>query len=219
MISPPTSNQPSQPTMLSFVKDLPNICSLAGLLCTLLGSYFAILQHFQIAMIGILWAVVFDWGDGMIARRISGRTNYQKNFGAQIDSLIDIINYGVFPAIFLLSYANLNPWYLPGAFLILASCAIRLSYFNIFGLADGKTYIGLNLDNNAIIFSFVFLFEVFFSNSIFSIILYVVLIVLLALNLAPIRVPKISEKWFFLLVIYSLTLTAIYSLLHLKYIS
>ena len=214
MINP---NKPSQPSILSFAKDLPNICSLAGLLCALLGSYFAILQYFQIAMIGLIWAVVFDWGDGMIARRISGRTDYQKSFGLQIDSLIDIINFGVFPSIFLLSYANYNPLYLPGAFLILASCALRLSYFNVFGLPDGKTYIGLNLDNNGIIFSFVFLFEVLFSHNIFSIILYAVLMVLVTLNLAPIKVPKISEKWFSLLVIYSLTLTAIYVWLHFKY--
>jgi len=205
---------PPQPTILSFLKDLPNICSLAGLLCALVGCYLAILQHFQIAMIGLLWAVVFDWGDGMIARRISGRTDFQKSFGVQLDSLIDMINFGVFPAIFLLSYSNLNPWYLPGAFLILASCSIRLSYFNIFGLDNGETYIGLNLDNNGLIFSFVFLFERFFSHTIFSIILYAFFMLILSLNLAPIRVPKISEKWFFLLVTYSIILTAIYSWLH-----
>ncbi|MDA8793434.1 CDP-alcohol phosphatidyltransferase family protein [Bacteriovoracaceae bacterium] len=213
-ISP--SNQLSQPTIISFVKDLPNICSLAGLFCAILGSYFAILQHFHIAMIGLIWAVVFDWGDGMIARRISGRTDYQKSYGQQLDSLIDIINFGVFPTIFLLSYANLNPWFLPGAFFILGSCAVRLSYFNVFGLSDGKNYIGLNLDNNGIIFSFVFLLEVFFYQNIFSIILYIVLVILAALNLSPIRVPKISEKWFFLLVIYSIIVTLMYSWIHIQ---
>jgi phosphatidylserine synthase len=217
MTIPPPFNQPSRPTILSFAKDLPNICSLAGLLCTLLGIYFAILQHFQIAIIGLIWAIIFDWADGMIARRIPGRTDHQKEFGLQIDSLIDIINFGVFPAIFLLSYANYNPWYLPGAFLILASSSIRLSYFNIFGLPDGKTYIGLNLDNNGLILAFVFLFDVYFSHSVFSIFLYFVLMVLVTLNLAPIRVPKISEKWFFLLVFYSLILTVIYSWIHIYY--
>jgi len=212
-------NQQTQPTIISFVKDLPNLCSLTGLLCALLGIYFAITQQFQIAMIGILWAVVFDWGDGMIARRTPGRIDYQKNFGAQLDSLIDIVNFGVFPAILLLSYANFNPWFLPGAFIILASCAIRLSYFNIFGLVDGKTYIGLNLDNNGIMLAFVFLFEVFFPHSIFSIFLYSSLMVLAALNLSSIRVPKIPEKWFGLLIIYSLTLTAIFTWQHLQPIS
>ena len=38
--------QSHQIGMLSFAKDLPNICSLAGLLCAVLGMYFAILKNF-----------------------------------------------------------------------------------------------------------------------------------------------------------------------------
>jgi len=39
-------------------------------------------------------------------------------------------------------------WFLPGAFVIVAVSAIRLSYFNMFGLIDDSTYMGLALDNN-----------------------------------------------------------------------
>ena len=56
--------------MLAFARDLPNICSLAGLLCAVLSMYYAILGNIPIAIIGMLWAVVFDWGDGLIARRM-----------------------------------------------------------------------------------------------------------------------------------------------------
>jgi archaetidylserine synthase len=73
--------------MLSFVKDLPNICSLAGLLCAVLGIYFSIVGNFPIAIIGVLWAVLFDWADGIIARQITGRTDHQRAFGGQLDSL------------------------------------------------------------------------------------------------------------------------------------
>ena len=202
--------QPHQPTMLFFVRDLPNICSLAGLLCAVLGIYYAILNNFPVAIIGILWAVLFDWADGIIARKITGRTNHHRAFGGQLDSLIDIVSFGVFPAIFLLSYGNFSPWFLPGAFLIVAVSAIRLSYFNIFGLIDDKTYIGLALDNNVIILAFVFLFEGFINHTIFSIILYALLMVFLVFNLAPIRTPKFAGKWFYVLVVYTLALTVIY---------
>ena len=205
------SQQPPQPTMLSFARDLPNICSLAGLLCAVFGIYYTILGNFPFALIGVLWAVLFDWADGIIARQMTGRTDHQRSFGGQLDSLIDIISFGIFPAIFLLSYGKFSPWFLPGAFLIVATSAIRLSYFNIFGLNDDKTYMGLALDNNVIILAFVFLFEGFFDHTVFSIILYVLLMVFLVFNLAPVRTPKFSGKWFYVLVVYTLVLTVVYS--------
>lgn len=212
MMTHPEPQQSHQPTMLSFVRDLPNICSLAGLLCALLGIYFAILGNFPKAIIGIVWAVVFDWADGIIARHMTGRTDHHRSFGGQLDSLIDIVSFGVFPAIFLLSYGEFNPWFLPGAFFMVAASAIRLGYFNIFGLIDDKTYMGLALDNNVIILSFVFLFEGLMNHTIFSIILYALLMILLVFNLAPVRTPKFTGKWFYVLIVYAIVLTVIYGL-------
>ncbi len=205
--------QSDQPTMISFARDLPNICSLAGLLCAVLGIYYTILDNFPVAIISVLWAVLFDWADGIIARQMSGRTDHHRAFGGQLDSLIDIISFGVFPAIFLLSYGNFSPWFLPGAFLIVAASAIRLSYFNIFGLINNKTYMGLALDNNVIILAFVFLFESFINHTIFSIILYALLMVFMVFNLAPVRTPKFAGKWFYVLIAYTVILTIIYSVL------
>ncbi len=201
---------PHQPSMLSFAGDLPNVCSLVGLLCAMLGIYYAILGKFPVAIIGILWAAVFDWADGIIARKIKGRTDHQRAFGSQLDSLIDVVSFGVFPAVFLLSYGNFNPWFLPGAFLIVAASVIRLSYFNLFGLINSKTYMGLALDYNVIILAFVFLFESFISQSLFSIILYALLMGSLVFNLAPIRMPKFAGKWFYVLIAYTLVLTMVY---------
>jgi CDP-diacylglycerol--serine O-phosphatidyltransferase len=208
-----TNPKPNAPTMLYFARDLPNICSLAGLLCAVLGIYYAILGIFPVAIIGVLWAVLFDWADGIIARQIKGRTDHHRAIGGQLDSLIDIVSFGVFPAIFLLSYGKFSLWFLPGAFLIVAVSAIRLSYFNVFGLIDDKTYSGLALDNNIIIFAFAFLFEGFINYKVFSIIIYVLLMILLVFNLAPVRTPKFAGKWFYVLIVYTLVLTVIYGLL------
>ncbi|MDA3790045.1 MAG: CDP-alcohol phosphatidyltransferase family protein [Desulfobacula sp.] len=208
------NTSPSKPShqtgMLWFAKDLPNICSLAGLLCALLGIYFAILKNFPAAIIGMIWAVLFDWGDGIIARTIAGRTDDQKNFGAQLDSLIDMVSFGICPAVFLLSYGEFSLWFLPGAFVIVATAAIRLSYFNIFGLVDSTTYKGLALDNNIIAFAFVFLFEPLFSTTTFSILLYMMFMIMAGFNLSPLRTPKFAGKWFYGLIVYTISLTIIY---------
>jgi CDP-diacylglycerol--serine O-phosphatidyltransferase len=200
-----------QTGMITFARDLPNICSLIGLLCAVLSIYYAILGVFPVAIIGMIWAVVFDWGDGIIARRMKGRTDEYRAFGGQLDSLIDIVSFGICPAVFLLSYGEFNPWFLPGAFVIVAISAIRLSYFNVFGLIDDSTYMGLALDNNVIILAFVFLFNCFFSQPIFSVIIYVMLMFLSVFNLAPVRTPKFAGRWFYVLLVYVLGLTVIYS--------
>jgi len=199
-----------QPRILVFARDLPNISSLAGLLCAVLGIYYAILGNFPAAIIGLIWAVLFDWGDGMIARRMKGRTDEHRAFGGQLDSLIDMVSFGVLPAILLLSYGEFSLWFLPGAFMIIAAGALRLSYFNVFGMIDDSTYMGLAVDNGGIILAFVFLFDGFFSQAIFSIILYVVCVSIAAAYVSPIRTPKFTGKWFYVLVAYVLGLTAIY---------
>jgi CDP-diacylglycerol--serine O-phosphatidyltransferase len=147
--------------MLTFAKDLPNICSLVGLLCAVLSMYFSISGNFPAAIIGMLWAVFFDWGDGIIA-------------------------------------------------LIVATSAIRLSYFNIFGLVDNSTYVGLALDNNVLILAVVFLLDGLISPAVFSIVLYATLMILVGFNLSSIRTPKFAGRWFYILTAYVLLLTIIY---------
>ena len=200
------------PTILSYVKDLPNICSLAGLACTVLAIYFSILGVYYAAMIGMIWAVAFDWADGLIARRMKGRTGNDRAFGGQLDVLIDIVSYGVAPAVLLLSFGKFEPVFLFGAFIMLAASAIRLSYFSVFGLAGGAKYTGLALDNNNIILVFIFLFEGIFSTGVFSIILYISGLGLAALNVSQIKTPKFSSNIVnvYILAIYTLGITGIY---------
>ena len=211
-----TSPKPQQATILSFVRDLPNICSLAGLLCAVLGIYFAVLGNFPAAIIGMIWATLFDWGDGIIARRMKGRTNESRAFGGQLDSLIDIVSFGILPALILLSYGEFSPLFLPGAFLIIAACAIRLSYFNLFGLNDDSSYIGMAVDNNGIILAFVFLFESVLNHTFFSVIIYIIVVAMAVLNVAPIRTPKFTGRWIYVITVYVFGLTAIYGWILLR---
>jgi CDP-diacylglycerol--serine O-phosphatidyltransferase len=198
--------------ILSYIKDLPNICSLAGLLSTLLAIYFIVLEAYSAAMIGMIWAVAFDWADGLVARRMSGRTGDDRAFGGQLDLLIDVVSYGVTPAILILSYGKYDLIFLPVVFITLSAGVLRLSYFSTFGLAGGTKYTGLAIDNNSIVLVFIFLFEGWFSHSVFSIIVAASGLGLAALNVSQIKTPKLSGKPLnvFLLAAYTLGVTLIF---------
>ncbi len=181
-----------QPTILSFVIDVPNLCSLAGLACTVSAIYFSIIGVFYAAVIGMVWAVAFDWADGLIARKLQNRNANDMRFGGQLDVLIDIVSYGVTPAILLMSYGQFNLAYLIAAFIMLAAGVLRLSYFSIFGLADGSRYKGLAIDNNSLVIVFIFLFEGFLNQGLFAIVFFLTCMILAILNVSNISTPKLS---------------------------
>ena len=199
-------------SMFWFASDLPNLISLAGLLSAMLGIYFAILGVFPAAMIGFVWAVAFDWLDGRVARGMTGRTDEQREYGGQLDSLIDVVSFGIGPAVVLLSLGNFSPWFLPGAFIALAAGVTRLSYFNVFGLSGGSTYRGLALDNNVIILVLLFALKPLLSLSAFAILVYVAMLCLAALNVAPIRTPKLSGRWYYAILGYAVVMTVVFGL-------
>ncbi len=208
----PKSEAP-QPKILSYVVDIPNLCSLAGLACTVTAIYCSITGNYYAAMIGMLWAVGFDWADGLIARSLKGRTGADIAFGAQLDVLIDIVSYGVAPAILLLSYGKFEPIFLVGAFIMLAASALRLSYFSTYGLSVGTKYTGLALDNNNLVLVFIFLFESVFNQEIFSVILYVSCLALASLNVSQLKTPKLSGNPInvYLLAVYTFGITSAYA--------
>ena len=197
--------------MLWAVRDLPNLCSLAALLAAVLGIFFAVRGTYPAAMIALLWAVVLDWSDGRLARAVKERGKDQRALGAQLDSLIDVIGFSAAPALLLLRVGQLSPWFVPGAFVILAAGVIRLSYFNVFGLRDA-TYRGLSLDNTIYVLAILFVFEPVVSTAIFAATLYGVLMVLAALNVASIATPKLSGRWYYVVIAYALVLSGVYVL-------
>ena len=160
----------------------------------------------------MVWAVAFDWADGLVARKIKGRTPNDAKFGGQLDVIIDIVSYGVTPAILLLSYGNFEPIYLIGAFIMLSAAAIRLSYFSTYGLAGGTKYTGLALDNNNLVLVCVFLLESVLNHDTFLIVLYVSAVGLAILNVSEIKTPKLSGNPInvYILAIYTVGMTGIY---------
>ena len=134
-------------------------------------------------------------------------------FGGQLDLVIDIVSYGVAPAVLLLSYGNFNPLLLPIAFIMLAASAIRLSYFSTFGLSGESKYTGLALDNNSLILVAVFMLESILPTAVFASIFYASAVSLAILNVSQIKTPKLSSnpRNVNILASYTLAISAFYA--------
>ncbi len=200
-----------RPTILSLMKDIPNIVTLLGLSSGVLGIYFALVGNFPAAIIAMLWAVLFDWYDGPVAHRISGRSNLLKSAGAKMDSLVDIVSLAVCPAIILLSYGDFSPWFFPGALAIVMAGVVRLAYFDTFGVDKDGTIAGLSLDITPLVVALVFLLEGVLDHNPFSALLYTTIVVLSFLHVAPFRMHKMVGRWYHFITTYVLIMTVMYA--------
>jgi len=198
---------------LSLMKDVPNIVTLLGLSSGVLGIYFALVENFPAAIIAMLWAVLFDWYDGTVARRIPGRSHLLKSVGAKMDSLVDIVSLAVCPAILLLSYGDFSPWFFPGALAIVMAGVVRLSYFDTFGVDKDGTIAGLSLDITPLVVALVFLLEGVLDHSAFAVLLYATIVLLSFLHVAPFRMHKMVGRWYYVITAYVLIMTVMYALI------
>ena len=98
--------------------------------------------HFTAAAIAILIALVFDGLDGRVARM----TNTQSKFGAEYDSLSDMVSFGVAPALVSFTWVlhGLGKFGWVAAFIYCACAALRLARFNTqIGSIDKRYFMGL----------------------------------------------------------------------------
>lgn len=200
--------------MLGFARDIPNLMTLAGLCCGMLAIYFASLQLYPAAMIALLWAAFFDWFDGPVAKLIKGRNKNFMAFGAQLDSLADLVSAGVAPAFILLTVGSYPLVFLPGALFLICAGAIRLAYFNTYGLKEDGTYSGVPIGLNIILMPLVFLLQDIIRPEPFQWVLYGTILLGGTLNIAPIRFAKLTGGWYVAVACFVLALTIFY-LLHI----
>lgn len=112
------------------------ILTYIGLVTSIVGITQVFKGNFMIAIFCLIGSGVCDMFDGVIARSHKTRSESAKKFGIQIDSLCDVICFGVFPAIFNYVYTvRYNPKFTVIATIISAlfvlGGVIRLGYFNV----------------------------------------------------------------------------------------
>lgn len=117
---------------------LPNLFTLGALFAGFYAIVAATKQHFEAAAVAIFVGMILDSLDGRIARL----TGSQSEFGAQMDSLSDMVCFGVCPALVLYSwslvYMGKIGWL--AAFIYAACTALRLARFNSQTQATNKRY-------------------------------------------------------------------------------
>lgn len=117
------------PKDLPLTRLLPNMLTLMSLCSGLTGMRYALMGHWDGAVITFLFAAMFDVLDGRVARLL----NITSKFGAELDSLSDAISFGVAPGFILYEWMLKNEAGSLGwiAVLIYAVCgALRLARFN-----------------------------------------------------------------------------------------
>jgi len=121
---------------------LPNLLTTAGLFAGFYAIVAAMDNRFEQAAIAIFIAMVLDGLDGRVARM----TNTQSEFGAEYDSLADMVSFGMAPALVMFQWAlqGMGKIGWLAAFIYVAAAALRLARFNTqVAVADKRYFQGL----------------------------------------------------------------------------
>jgi len=121
---------------------LPSVLTTFGMFAGFYSIISSINGEFTIAAISIMIAMMWDTLDGRVARL----TNTQSAFGAEYDSLADLVSFGLAPALLVYEWSlyELGRFGWLAAFVYLACAALRLARFNTqVGIADKRFFQGL----------------------------------------------------------------------------
>lgn len=121
---------------------LPNLLTTAGLFSGFYAVVSSMNGHFISAAVAIFIAMIFDGLDGRVARM----TNTQSEFGAEYDSMADMLSFGIAPGIVAYNWAlsSFGKFGWLAAFVYVACAALRLARFNTqVGIADKRYFQGL----------------------------------------------------------------------------
>ena len=167
-----------------------------GTLSSLIGMFLAFKQRIRTAIICLVISGVCDMFDGKVARKQKDRTEEDKNYGVEIDSLSDTICFVVFPIVIALSM-GMNRWYNAIIYAIYGLAGIiRLAYFNITtsNTVAIKNYTGLPVTSSAIIFPAVFLLKFVLDKGCFDILATVVMGLVGFLFISKVKISKPKGK-------------------------
>lgn len=142
-----------------------------GVISAVLGVYFALTKRITIAISCLIISGICDAFDGKIARKTK-RTEEEKEFGIQLDSLADMVNF-IFLPIAIFYGLGMATWYNVVIYVLFAlGGVIRLAYFNTVATADSPVayYSGLPVTTTAIIFPLLYILKYYVGFEFFKVI-------------------------------------------------
>jgi len=128
----------SKPPRRHGVSLLPSLFTMANLFCGYAAVVHTLHGQYETAALYIGFAYFFDMLDGRLARL----TGTASDFGVQLDSLADVVSFGIAPAILSFAWGlkSLGRLGWAAGFLFVAAAALRLARFNIQGGSTDKRY-------------------------------------------------------------------------------
>ena len=172
---------------------------------SLFSAFFGMVQaqkgHYTFAILCLLLSGLCDAFDGIVARSKKDRTEDEKAFGIQLDSLCDAVSFGVFPA-YLCYHMGVSSVF--GIVVLCAFCMCGISRLAFFNVIEGKrqraeagankAYRGLPITTSSIILPIYYLLRFILRDNLFIAILHVVLILTAFLFVLDFTVPKYDLK-------------------------
>jgi len=179
--------------------DYTVILTYISLFSAVIGTILASAENFTAAVICLLISGICDAFDGTVARSKKNRTDDEKAFGIQIDSLCDLVSFGVFPAMLCYFMGADGILGIILACLYCLCAVIRLAFFNVLEekrqkVEEGsnKYYRGLPVTSISMILPVVYLFRPVAGDVMFGNILYVVLFLVAFLFVLDVQVKKLD---------------------------
>lgn len=172
---------------------------------SLFSAVYSMIQAFEgnytVSVLCILFSGICDAFDGTVARTKKDRTEDEKAFGIQLDSLVDTVSFGVAPA-FLCYCMGVRGLLGTVILFLFCMCGVcRLAYFNVLEMKrqkeeDGcnKMYHGLPITTSSMILPVVYCFHYIMPDGAFVALLYVTLAVTAFLFVLDFSVPKYDFK-------------------------
>ena len=171
------------------------------------GITMALEGNFRMAIFCLALSGLCDMFDGKIARTKKNRTEDEKNFGIQIDSLCDVVCFGVFPAMICYCLGVNTPAGVAALIFYSIAFVIRLAYFNVTEAKrqtqteeNRKYYQGLPITSMAIILPFLYLMRRYYMIH-FLIVIHIAVIIVGLLFILNIKVKKPQNPVRILLVV------------------
>ena len=164
-----------------------------GMCAAVLGMVLAIGGYdIKYAFACFMVAGVCDLFDGAVARRCK-RTEEEKAFGIQLDSLVDVVDFIALPISIFVSL-GMTRIYQIVIYIVYAICGIaRLGYFNVYTADESgpvKYYTGLPVTYCALIFPVFYLIKYVVSGEVFEIIYSLVILVVTLLYVLKVKIIK-----------------------------
>ena len=201
------------------VYDYTVILTYLSLISSVYGMTQAIHGDYKAAILCLAISGICDAFDGRVARMKKDRTEDEKQFGIQLDSLCDVICFGVFPAMicYLLGVRGFLGLVLVSFYCICAVC--RLAFFNVLEgkrqKEEGgcnKTYRGLPVTSISFILPILFWLQFLMSDFAFVVLLHLVLLVVGFLFVLDFPLKKPGFKTILLMItVVAITIGAIFA--------